>query len=221
MPLSKKVRKVLFFVFLSMGMSSLSQAHPHNWIDLNTRFVLDENARLVQVKQRWEFDLYYSLMMHADLLNEFGSEQLGLPAAAADMIRNLESYQYFSKLKLNDYPIELGVPETYQLFTKKEDGSEELTLVLEMTFGIKLETSIENKTLAFQVFDPTYYVAMNHATENNIEIIGGNATECSKTLEFPEPSDEIVEYAQSLDRTQKQTDGLGMSFAETAFINCI
>jgi ABC-type uncharacterized transport system substrate-binding protein len=61
---------------------------------------------------------------------------------------------------------------------------------------------------------------MNHATENNIEIIGGNGTECAKTLELPEPPNYLLDYAQSLDRSQKDTDDLGADFAETAFINC-
>jgi ABC-type uncharacterized transport system substrate-binding protein len=62
---------------------------------------------------------------------------------------------------------------------------------------------------------------MAHTTESNINIIGGNATECSKTLELPELSDDLINYAQSLDQTQKDTDGLGADFAETVLIRCI
>lgn len=217
--LSKSI-KVLVYSFVLMSVGSVVQAHPHNWIELNSSFVLDNEARLVQIKQRWEFDFYYSLMMHADLLNEYGSEQVGLPATAADMIKNLESYQYFSKLKVNDSAIQIGVPSQFKLSTKKNSEGQ-FILVLDMTFDIESAVDIENKKIAWQVYDPTYYIAMNHVTENSIQIVGGNATECSKRLEFPEPSDELIDYAQSLDRTQKNTDGLGASFAETAFISCI
>ncbi len=195
------------------------QAHPHNWIALNTDFVLDDQLRLIQVKQEWEFDTYYSLMTHADLLNEYGDEQEGLPATAERMIRNLKEYDYFSKLSLDGSNIALGIPGQYSLFTREKEGK--FFLVLEMTFDIKPVRNIENMTLAWQVYDPTYYIAMNHASESNIRIVGGDATECAKKLEFPEPSDELVDYAQSLDRTQKDTEGLGASFAETAFITCI
>ncbi len=207
------------FITAALSFGTLVQAHPHNWIALNSSFVLDDRARLVQVNQRWEFDFYYSLMTHADLLKQYGNEELGLRATAADMIKNLESYQYFSTLKLNGSPIELGVPDEYQLSTMNVEG--QLILVLEMTFDIETETKIENKTLSWQVYDPTYYIAMNHATEKNIKIISGNATECSTKLELPQPTDDQIDYAQSLDQTQNNTDGLGASFAETAFINCI
>jgi len=194
-------------------------SHPHNWIELNTTVVLDSQAHVVQVRQKWQFDMFYSLMMHADLLNEFGDEQKGLEATAESMIINLKDYRYFSSLSLDGLDIDIGVPSRYQLLSKKKDG--DLVLELEMTFDIEPKVKIENKTLALKIYDPTYYIAMNHATEGNIEIIGGNATECSKRLEFPKPSEELIDYAQSLDRTQRNTDGLGANFAETAFINCI
>ena len=195
------VLKIVLVMFaVCFGVSS-ARAHPHSWIELNTSFVLDEKARVVQIKQRWEFDLYFSLMTHADLLNEFGDEKTGLSKTAERMIKNLKDYDYFSKLELDGLDIPLGMPDKYRLFTKTKE--KQTILELEMTFDIETDLKIENKILALQVFDPTYYIAMNYATESNIEIIGGNATACSKKLEFPEPSDELIDYAQNLDRTQK------------------
>lgn len=217
--LIKRLMNMFVVTPLCMLVVTQAQAHPHSWIELNTRFVLDEQSRLIQVKQSWEFDTYYSLMTHADLLNEFGDESTGLTATAKAMIKNLKGYDYFSKLRLDGIEIGLGMPEEYALSTKQKDG--QFVLVLEMSFNLKEGTEIEGKALAWQVYDPTYYIAMHHTTEKSIEIIGGNATECSKELKFPEPSDDLVEYAQSLDRGQKDTDGLGVNFAETAFIRCI
>lgn len=215
---SRFARSGILFCLLSFPTAWL-YAHPHNWIQLETRFVLDESSRLIQVHQRWEFDPYYSLMTHADLLNEFGDEQKGLQLTAERMVRNLKGYDYFSTLRIDGKPIKLSVPDQYQLYTRMQLG--QFILGLEMRFKPKTIINIENKTLAWQVFDPTYYISMDHSTENNIRIIGGNATECSKTLDIPEPSDELINYAQSLDQTQKDTDGLGADFAETVFIRCI
>lgn len=203
---------IVFFEISSL------QAHPHNWIELNSSFVIDENSHLIQVKQRWEFDMYYSLMTHADLLNEFGDEQKGLLATAERMIKNLKAYDYFSTLNLNGENIALGMPQEYRLNAKKKDG--QIILELDMHFNIKTEINVKNKTLSWQVFDPTYYIAMRHLTKNNIKIISGEATQCTKALEFTEPSDDLIDYAQSFDRNQKNTDGLGKFFAETAIVNC-
>lgn len=199
--------------------ASVLHAHPHNWIALNTTFVLNDKAQLVELTQSWEFDIYYSMMTMADVLNEYPDEATGLPATASEMIRNLRGYDYFSSLRLNDRSIALPTPTKYLLKNKLKEGG--MVLELEMTFVFDEGISVEGETLAWQVYDPTYYIAMNHATKKNIQIVGGNATECSKSLEFPEPSDELIDYAQSLDRTRKDTDGLGASFAETAYIRCV
>lgn len=198
--------------------ASVVHAHPHNWIVLNSSFVLDDDARLVQVKQRWEFDAYFSTITLADVLNEHGSEEIGLSKAASDIIKNLAGFNYFSKLSVDGAETPLVKPVNYAFITKKKEG--QIILELEMTFDLENALHIQNKSLAWQVYDPTYFIAMNHATENNIEIIGGNGTECAKTLELPEPPNYLVDYAQSLDRSQKDADDLGADFAETAFINC-
>ena len=65
-------------ILLLLASTSLAQAHPHNWIQLDSIFVLNGQAQLIEIKQTWEFDFYYSLMMHADLMNEFGDEEAGL-----------------------------------------------------------------------------------------------------------------------------------------------
>ena len=202
---------------LLWGASSV-HAHPHNWIELKSSFVLDKKERLVQVKQSWEFDAYYSMMTLADLRTEHGSDEIGLPKTARKMIKNLAGSNYFSNLSSDGNHIPLGMPNKYRLIKNNKDG--QIFLELEMTFDIKAEVAVENKTLTWQVFDPTYYVAMIHTDENQIEIIGGSGVECSKKLEIPEPSEELVEYAQNLDRDQKDTDGLGASFAERAIIKC-
>ena len=49
-------------------------AHPHNWINVSTHFVLDDQNRLVMIKQSWEFDGIYSMITAADLKNSFEND---------------------------------------------------------------------------------------------------------------------------------------------------
>lgn len=202
-----------------LGAAPMLIAHPHNWIALNSVFVLDDDSRLVSLTQRWEFDVYYSMMTMADVLNEYPSEEIGLPATASDMVRNLKAYDYFSSLTLDGEKVSLSAPGSFALRNKQKEG--QLVLELEMTFEFEPGLAVESKALALQIYDPTYFIAMNHASVENIQIEGGDAVECAVKLEFPEPSDELIDYAQSLDRNQKDTDGLGASFAETATIFCV
>lgn len=218
--------KTLFTVLSSLGLllsilclAPAAQAHPHNWIELESTLVLDEQGRLVELKQRWVFDDFYSMMVHADILNEYRSEAEGLKATAEEFVQNLKAYHYFSSLKLAEQTLELGMPSQAQLHAIEQQGR--ISLALEMRFKIASKPKLAAKALSLRVFDPTYYIAMNHINIDNIQVQASAGLECGKDLQVPEPSDELIEYAQSLDRSQRDTQGLGAMFAETVVIECI
>lgn len=194
------------------------QAHPHNWITLDSQFVLAEGARLVQIKQRWEFDVYYSMMTLADMRNEYDDASVGLRSLASQMIDNLAEHHYFSSLRINNADATLGAPSDYRLSVSKKEGQD--TLVLEMSFDLPGKPKLSGGALSWRVFDPTYYIAMMHINESNVGLINLSTSECEKQLSIPEPSEELLGYAESLDRSQTDTDGLGANFAETVLIQC-
>ena len=68
--------------------------------------VLDNQTRLVQAKQRWGFDTYYSIMCLAHASNEYEYEEVGLAKTAEAMIRNIKSYDYYPEftLQVHHYP---------------------------------------------------------------------------------------------------------------------
>ena len=216
----------LTLLVLFLGCVPVAQAHPHNWITLNSQFVLDADARLVQIKQRWEFDVYYSMMTLADMRNEYDDASEGMRSLAAQMVNNLAAHHYFSSLRVNDTDTPLGIPNDYGLTTVLKEGQEEDqekgqdVLVLEMSFDLPRQPLLSGSALSWRVFDPTYYIAMMHMSESNVSVENASATACATELLIPEPSDELLGYAQSLDRSQTDTDGLGAHFAETVFIRC-
>jgi len=163
--------------------------------------------------------VYYSMMTIADMMNEHGDKQKGLALLSKMMTKSLKKYHYFSELKVNNTLVKLPSPSESKLTTKLSDGQE--LLKLSMHFELAHPRSIENKTLSFRVFDPTYYIEMRHYKRSQVTIHTQGATECSTTIELPEASDELVEYANSLDKTEKDTQGLGNSFAEQVMIHCV
>lgn len=207
--------KTLIVTALSIG--SLN-AHPHNWVDLKSSFVLDDQGNLVQIKQRWQFDTFYSLITLADIVNQYGSEEMGLPLMAEVMVQNLSGFHYFSSLTMDDSKLSIGTPQQYTLTKKSKD--DQVALELEMVFNLTSPVTLKGHSIQWQVFDPTYYVAMNHSTENEIEIDGQTNTVCTKELKIPKPSEDLIKYAQSLDKDMKASDGLGAKFAERTIIQC-
>lgn len=209
----------LVLIAFFLGFAQHSSAHPHSWVNLKSEFTLDEQGRLTSLTQHWEFDVYYSMMTIADMMNEHGDKQEGLALLSKSMTKSLKAYHYFSELKVNNTLIKLPSPSASQLITTVSGGQEILTL--SMHFEFRSPKRIENKPVLFRVFDPTYYIDMRHYTASKVIIHTQNAAECSTTVALPEVSDELVEYANSLDKAQKNTEGLGNSFAEQVKVNCV
>ena len=64
---------------LCFAMSGLAHAHPHGWIDLRMRLVVDDEGRLTGLHQSWRMDPFYSLVVLEEL-GQAGGEG-GLEAA--------------------------------------------------------------------------------------------------------------------------------------------
>lgn len=195
-----------------------ARAHPHSWIAAQTAFHLDEQGRLARIDTRWEFDQYYSLITLADLLTEYGDRSTGLPAMAQRMVRNLEAHRYFSSLSIAGRALELPTPSHATLETVGT-GFNEL-LVLRMSFELPLPQPIHGREILWQVYDPSFYIAMAHGDQSEVSIHQSQAGACHSRIEFPEVSDELLAYAAALDRQSRGTPDLGQKFAERILIRC-
>ncbi len=193
-------------------------AHPHSWIDMKADMILDGQGQLIAIRQHWVFDTYFSMVTLADAINEHGDKETGLRKLADQFIHNLTEYQYFSVLTIDGAEIELPHPSSYRL-TENTEGEQSI-LELEMRFDLASPPVVKDKNLVWSVFDPTYYIAMNYSKVNNVSIEGEKGAQCRLNLDLPSPSFELIEYAQNLDRTRKDTDGLGINFAEKIRITC-
>lgn len=215
--MSRSILSSLLMFILSITVCCRVYAHPHNWIDLKTEFVFDNDGYLIGVKQDWTFDVYYSTIKLADIASEYDNQQAGFNQLAVDIAKNLGNYGYFSDLKIGNDAIDLPEPNESTLRSIFEKGQQQL--VLTMSFSLK--APMKKERLSWRVFDPTYYIAMRHHKVSQVVINKEHDKDCSINLDVPEPSDELIEYATSLDRTQKDTQGLGAHFAETVFIRCL
>jgi ABC-type uncharacterized transport system substrate-binding protein len=212
-------RFLTFLVLIICGYyPSQLMGHPHAWITLSSSFVLDNQSRLVAIRQSWEFDTPYSTIALSNIKNEYKDEKKGLQHTAEKFINSLKSYQYFSFLNIEGAMLLLNKPTLYKL--SRLSKTKPFTLKLDMHFKLDKPVVIQNKTLTWSVFDPTFFVAMNHKNLESVTIIGNSSIKCRKKLIDPTPSKQTSIYAQGLDRNQKAKKSLGESFAEKVHINC-
>jgi ABC-type uncharacterized transport system substrate-binding protein len=203
-----------FLMFFSIG----AFAHPHNWITLKTEIFLDEQQRLIKIQQHWEFDIYFSMITMADIMNEYPDPREGLAALSAEYMYNIAEYQYFSVLHVAEKKIELPKPTEHSLTTVQRAGNKILSL--SMTFQMEGPISLQNESLELRTYDPSYFIHMSHPEKNNIVVHTQNGESCLRKIVLPNPTDETIDYALSLDRSEKGTAMLGLEFSETVVVNC-
>jgi len=205
-----------FFLYLVTGLC-LSTAHPHSWVGLTSDFVINENSELIEIRQRWIFDAFYSALTLDDLRKQFPDEVLALKFQSDQIVENLESKNYFSNLVVNEKSIPIKAPYKWHMSSIKVEDEE--LLILEMLFKI-IPTSLNQGIIDWAVYDPTYYVSMQHETVEYVRIINNSSSECEPALIQASPTDEQAMYAASLDKTDKASGGLGNVFAQKARITC-
>lgn len=197
--------------------TSWVQAHPHSWVNLTAEFEINEQGELVGVHQRWIFDAFYSALTIADLQSEGSDFDTALNGLKADMVFHLNNVGYYSHLQVGKEAKALGFPNKSDLYTVKAADQE--LLILEFRWALAA-TELAEKTVQWQVFDPTFYVDMRYDSVEQVVINNRSSNECQPTLIESNPTDEQRAYAASLDKSQTETTGLGQLFAQTVTVQC-
>lgn len=191
-----------------------AHAHPHGWIDIQTRLLLDDVGRLTAIEQAWLFDELYSAFILEEFDQEGISVEQGLLELAQADIAALREYDYFTTIEVDGVARPLG---TVELFSNGV-AAERIWLKFELPLAEPL--ALAAGSLRYAVYDPTYFIEIAHAGEPGVSFAGPGAEACTAELVPPAPPSEIVSFAAALDRTESGGDGLGGYFAEWVVVEC-
>ncbi|HYL49445.1 MAG TPA: DUF1007 family protein [Stellaceae bacterium] len=152
------------------GAPMSAQAHPHIFIKQSVVALFDQSA-LTGFRLTWRFDSMYSSMMRAD----FVSTKSG-PLTPADVknlhdksFADLKDVHYFTTVTFNGKPLPLDTPTN---FSATADGGN-----IAYTFDIPVRPDPHDlrpeNVVAITVFDPSYYVYYELASDNPVAVTGG------------------------------------------------
>ncbi len=189
-------------------------AHPHSWIDLRTAVIFDEQGRITAFELDWRFDEFYSAFIVEEYLGEGQPPDEFLREIAQTNIVNLRDYDYFTVVRADGETVELGDVREYQT------GYQGDRLWLRIKVPLVEPLDPTSSSITASVYDPTYYIEVLYVEDDPVELGPGAPDDCSKTIIPPTPDAEDISLAFSLDFTQRDTDGLGVNFAETLSIGC-
>ena len=194
--------------------TTAAKAHPHAWIDLDTRLIFDAEGRLEAVELEWLFDEFYTAFIAEEYTTAGVTPSAFLEEVAAENLANLREYDYFTDLEQNGVALALGDVRRF------ETGLEGERLWLKFEIPLATPAAPADGPFTFAVYDPTYYIEVLYHPGHSPVLDGIAADECSTFVMPPTPTPDQVAMAFALDMNQSGENGLGRNFAEIATIDC-
>jgi ABC-type uncharacterized transport system substrate-binding protein len=201
--------------------TSAALAHPHAWIEMRSDVVFDEGGRVTALNIDWTFDEGYSAMAIEGLdTNGDGFYSAGeLEPLAKENIEALKEYDYFVSAKAAGRKLAYG--------TVAEYGQIHTNGILKMHFTLPLAEPVDPRAAEFvyQIYDPTFYIAMDYPGPEAVAAIGPMPTGCKVDLR-PTPSDAETESTRQMlagkDQTWQAPEGsdFGSLFAQPVAVAC-
>ena len=200
----------------SLSLSTVAQAHPHEWIDLRVRLMFDNEKRLTAVEQSWLFDPFFSALVLDELLADRpGRRAIARQAEALgpEMVSNLSEHAFLNEWTFDGAPID-GLNGSFVSARVTRDQ-------FELTFSLDLDQPLDLRGGQFEysVYDPTYYIEILHARRHLPELRGAPRG-CQREIIEPDTPKDMTDFAASLDQTDASDERLGIHFAERAIIRC-
>ncbi|WP_254280970.1 MULTISPECIES: DUF1007 family protein [unclassified Halomonas] len=199
---------------------ALVQAHPHGWVDLGVRVIIDEQGQVEALHQRWRMDPFYSLVILEELGSAQGNDSLDarLDQLGLDIRNNLAPQHYYTEVTHAGERLALGEVNDYTVMER--DGRVEFIFLLPLAQPVALG----EEALRYQIFDPSYYIELLHEEEGDTPradalVVSGDH-DCTTQIVPADPDPELVMQAAMLDVTDQAEPGLGRYFAETGVVKC-
>lgn len=213
----RRWRPVLAACAVVMAAASLpAGAHPHAWIDVEVQVRFDSSARVQGLRMTWLFDEMYSAYITQGLVfSGAGRADSGQTARILQVImKNLARFHYMTRVEAGTKAVKFGAPDEAAIDFKGRR--------LQLTFTLPLAPPLppSETPVSYSVYDPSYYIEMLHAENQEAIRLVNAPADCRYTLIPPRPDPARVEQAAALDRSQSGGDGLGEFFAERVTIRC-
>lgn len=220
MPSLRRLMRRGLLLLSAVLLPAAAQAHPHGWIDLSVRVILDGQGRVEALHQRWRMDPFYSLVLLEELGRAEGDEPMEarLDQLGLEIRDTLATQEYFTELSLDGDPLALGEVSEY---TVMERGGR-----VEFIFLLPLDEPrpLGEATLRYRIYDPTYYIEVVHEADDRVPreqalVVSGDH-DCETRILAADPDPAQVAEAARLDTDDQAPEGLGRYFAETGEVQC-
>jgi ABC-type uncharacterized transport system substrate-binding protein len=210
----KTTRRLFVAWFVYLLTISLSEAHPHIWVDLRSQIILGGESHVSGIRQEWLFDEFYSAVLIEEALSNPNGLEAGLQSEMQQILVDLQPYNYFNFVVVDENRVQLGTVESFRTQVLEN------RIWMSFTAPVPNGVDIKQQSFSYSIFDPTYYSEMLYVDDASVVFSEKAPDGCAAEIRQPNPSTEAVALSQlpSLDFNPDST--IGQLFAETVVVKC-
>ena len=210
------VYRMAFAVALLLLAAAPAFAHPHVWVTATSELLYREDGAVVGVRHAWTFDEMFSTYalqgIEQKTKGTYSREELA--DLAKTNVESLKEYRYFTYAKAGD-----GEPSKKQHFEEPVDyylEYKDSALVLHFTLPFK--TPFKAKTLALELYDPSYFVDFELDDDSPIKLVSAPAGCVVAEVQRPGPAP-VTKPSEDL-ITSGANANYGAMFANKIRVTC-
>lgn len=219
-PGTRRKRFGWLYAAVALLATSPASAHPHVWATVRSEIVFGPDHKIIGIRQAWTFDEFYTAMAIQGLDTNgdgvYSKEELA-PLAKVN-VESLHEFGYFTFVHFGDdnKPLPLKPPEDY--WVEYQDP----VSTLHFTLPLKTPLDPRPRSVAVDVYDPTFFVAFGFATKDPVKVSGALAPGCKVELEKPDAgaAADAKVLSEAFFSQLGPNSNFGSQFAQTVNITC-
>ena len=167
--------------WLALAMPAL--AHPHVWVTAKAELVYAPDGKVTAVRHIWTFDQAYSayVTQGLDKNNDGKLTSEELQELAKVNTESLADFEYFTHLKAGGAKQAFNTPRDAKMVFENDAAT--------LSFNLPLKKPAVSKTVALEVYDPSFFVAFTMADGDDAVKLAGAPQGCATTVTRPKPVD--------------------------------
>jgi ABC-type uncharacterized transport system substrate-binding protein len=190
-------------------------AHPYIWINVTGELLYASDGTVTALSETWRFDEIYSAFAIQGLKSSGGHElsRNDLAPLLEDAVAALKENGAFTHLRTNGAEAVLGDPaDTWFAF---QDG------VLALHFTLMLKSPVRARTLAIEIYDPTWFVDFEITAPQPLTLVGAPAG-CELLIAEPNNSDQATaqQHSEAFFLSLAAASNFGEQFARRIAVTC-
>jgi len=201
-----------------LSLPGMAAAHPHIFAEARLEVVAGDDGTVQELRHVWRFDEVFSssVLLDFDQNTNLKLDEAELAELGEVMRTSLADFDYFTTISVDGQSAAIVKPDAIHV------SYEENQILI--FFAVRPQAPLPLKgKLAFGVYDPSMYTAIDFPTDGDIVAQGKAADACQRQVVRPNPDEIIAENSETLTEAFfEDPSGNDMSklFATRLELNC-